>query len=151
MDTTYITNHIGLIAGTVLFLVAAGFWKTILWFFGIIIVPDDSLGTVTKKFVIFGDNSNLPDGQIITLKGEAGFQADTLSPGLHVGLWPWQYAIELIKFTCYCDLDDDMEPDGCVLDQHKPEDCIYAAKLRAAGKGRNDCAEWRPIDLNRAH
>jgi uncharacterized membrane protein YqiK len=75
------------------------FWKGFLWLFGIIIVPDDSIGTVTKKFVIFGSNRNLPDGQIVALEGEAGFQADTLSPGLHMGLWPWQYTIELIKFV----------------------------------------------------
>jgi uncharacterized membrane protein YqiK len=61
-------------------------------------VPDDSLGTVTKKFVLFGAHSRMPDGQIIALNGEAGFQADTLPPGLHIGLWPWQYAVELVKF-----------------------------------------------------
>lgn len=75
------------------------FWKSIISLIGVIIVPDDSLGTVTKKFVLFGANSNLPDGQIIALKGEAGYQADTLSPGLHLGLWPWQYSISLVKFT----------------------------------------------------
>ena len=96
MDT--ILNSPSLVAGTVAILVAAIFWKRVLWFFGIIIVPDDSIGTVTKKFVIFGANSKLPDGQIVALEGEAGYQADTLSPGLHVGLWPWQYSIDLIKF-----------------------------------------------------
>lgn len=94
-----ILSNLGTIA-VVLFVVAAALcWKAILWIFGIIIIPDDSLGTVTKKFVIFGANSNLPDGQIIALEGEAGFQADTLSPGLHMGLWPWQYRIETIKFS----------------------------------------------------
>ncbi len=61
-------------------------------------VPDDSLGIVTKKFVLLGANRSMPDGQIIALHGEAGFQADTLPPGLHLGLWPWQYAVELAKF-----------------------------------------------------
>lgn len=62
-------------------------------------MPDDSIGTVTKKFVIFGNDRTLPDGQIVALKGEAGYQADTLSPGLHMGLWPWQYDIAIVKFT----------------------------------------------------
>jgi len=75
------------------------FWKQILWVFGVIIVPDDSIGTVTKKFVLFGSHRNLPDGQIVALEGEAGYQADTLSPGLHMGLWPWQYDVDLVKFT----------------------------------------------------
>ena len=94
-----ILNNLGTIGTIFLVLAVVLFWKAFLWLFGIIIVPDDSLGTVTKKFVIFGANSNLPDGQIIALEGEAGYQADTLSPGLHMGLWPWQYAIELIKFS----------------------------------------------------
>jgi hypothetical protein len=37
---------------------------------------------VNKKFVLFGSNRTLPDGAIIALKGEAGYQADTLAPGL---------------------------------------------------------------------
>ena len=74
-------------------------WRVILWLFGIIIVPDDSIGTVTKKYVTVGAHRTLPDGQIVALQGEAGYQADTLSPGLHMGLWPWQYTVDLVKFT----------------------------------------------------
>ena len=92
-------DHLTLIGSIVAVIAVFLFWKPILWLFGVIIIPDDCLGTVTKKFVIVGSNRNLPDGQIIALEGEAGFQADTLSPGLHMGLWPWQYTIELIKFT----------------------------------------------------
>jgi uncharacterized membrane protein YqiK len=94
----FVIGNLGLVVGLALLLVAVIFWKTVLWLFGVIIVPDDSIGTVTKKFVIFGTNSKLPNGQIIALEGEAGFQADSLSPGLHMGLWPWQYAIELVPF-----------------------------------------------------
>jgi uncharacterized membrane protein YqiK len=94
----FVFRHLGLIGGFVLIIAAAFFWKALLWLFGVIIVPDDSVGTVTKKFVIFGANRNLPDGQIIALEGEAGYQADTLPPGLHIGLWSWQYTVELVKF-----------------------------------------------------
>ena len=73
-------------------------YKFVLWLFGVIIVPDDSVGIVTKKFVLFGANKSLPDGRIIALNGEAGYQADTLAPGLHIALWPWQYTVELVKF-----------------------------------------------------
>jgi uncharacterized membrane protein YqiK len=48
--------------------------------------------------VLFGAQRTLPDGKIIALSGEAGFQAETLSPGLHLGLWPWQYSVEMVKF-----------------------------------------------------
>ncbi len=65
---------------------------------GIALVPDDGIGIVTKKFVLFGQRRKLPDGKIIALEGEAGFQADTLAPGLYFGFWPWQYAIEVQRF-----------------------------------------------------
>jgi len=67
--------------------------------FGMVIVPQDSIGLVNKKFVLFGKNKTLPDGSIVALNGEAGYQADTLAPGVHFGLWPWQYVVTLQKFT----------------------------------------------------
>ena len=60
---------------------------------GIAAIPEDSIGVVNKKFVLWGVNKSLPDGKIIALKGEAGFQADSLAPGLYFGYWPWQYNI----------------------------------------------------------
>lgn len=66
--------------------------------FGIVIIPEDSIGVVNKKFVLFGGNRTLPDGAIVALKGEAGYQADTLAPGLHFGFWPWQYEVARVKF-----------------------------------------------------
>jgi hypothetical protein len=47
---------------------------------GIASIPDDSIGVVTKKFALFGATT-LPDGKIIALHREAGYQADTLAPG----------------------------------------------------------------------
>ena len=74
-------------------------YKWILRLFGVAIVPENQIGLVTKKFVIFGKDKELPDGRIIATKGEAGFQAKTLAPGLYFGFWPWQYEIKLIEFT----------------------------------------------------
>jgi uncharacterized membrane protein YqiK len=87
-----------LIAGLVAIVVLLACWRLLLWLFGVIIVPDDSVGVVTKKFVLLGNNRSLPDGKIVALHGEAGFQAGTLSPGLHIGLWPWQYTVDKVKF-----------------------------------------------------
>lgn len=75
------------------------FYKQALRIFGIIIVPEDKIGLVTKKFVLFGDVKNLPDGKIIATKGESGFQATTLAPGLYFWKWPWQYEVLLQDFT----------------------------------------------------
>lgn len=85
----------GLVVLAILLVVA---YRTVLRLFGIVIVPEDSVGVVTKKFVLFGENKTLPDGRIIALRGEAGIQADTLAPGLHWWLWPWQYTTALQKF-----------------------------------------------------
>lgn len=74
-------------------------YKWILRLFGVAIVPENQIGLVTKKFVIFGKDKQLPDGRIIATKGEAGFQAKTLAPGLYFGYWPWQYEIKLVEFT----------------------------------------------------
>jgi uncharacterized membrane protein YqiK len=67
--------------------------------FGMVIIPEDKIGLVTKKFVLFGDNKSLPDGKIIALNGEPGYQADTLAPGLYWWYWVWQFDIDQVSFT----------------------------------------------------
>lgn len=75
-------------------------YKFILRFlFGMVIVPEDRIGLVTKKFVLFGENKELPDGRIIATRGEAGFQAKALAPGLYFGMWVWQYDVTMQQFT----------------------------------------------------
>ncbi len=75
-------------------------YKYILRFlFGMVIVPEDRIGLVTKRFVLFGSNRELPDGRIIATKGEAGFQGKTLAPGLYFWKWFWQYDVTMEKFT----------------------------------------------------
>lgn len=69
------------------------------FFFGMVIVPETSIGLVTKSFVLFGDHKELPDGRIIATSGEAGYQARTLPPGLYWWMWPWQYGVEMADFT----------------------------------------------------
>ncbi len=84
----------------ILILLCIGFYKFIFRFlFGMVIVPEDKIGLVTKKFVLLGDNKELPDGRIIATKGEAGFQAKALAPGLYFGKWVWQYDITMESFT----------------------------------------------------
>lgn len=76
------------------------FYKFILRvFLGMVIVPENKIGLVTKKFVLFGRDKELPDGRIIATKGEAGFQARALAPGLYWGMWPWQYSVNMQGFT----------------------------------------------------
>lgn len=84
-------------AGIILFVLL--FYKLILRvFFGLVIVPEDKIGLVTKKFVLFG-KQQLPEGRIIATNGEAGFQAQTLPPGVYFWKWIWQYSIQFQSFV----------------------------------------------------
>jgi uncharacterized membrane protein YqiK len=110
--------------------------RQILWFFGVILVPDDSVGVVTKKFALFGKHRGLPDGSIIALQGEAGYQADTLTPGLHFGLWPAQFRVELVKFLtippgkvgCVEACDGKPLPTGRIIARQVPCDSFQDAR-----------------------
>ena len=57
--------------------------------FGMTFIPDNHVGVITKKFAF----KHLANGRIVATRGEAGFQAATLAPGIRWGLWPWQYAV----------------------------------------------------------
>lgn len=56
---------------------------------GLVRVGENEVGIVVKTFA----TKKLQAGQFIALNGEAGYQADTLSPGWHLWLFPWQYEI----------------------------------------------------------
>ncbi|HXB39016.1 MAG TPA: SPFH domain-containing protein [Bacteroidia bacterium] len=91
----YITNYWWVIVPVLLLV----FYRLIFRLLGIIIVPEDKIGLVTKKFVLFGAHKELPDGRIIAVNGEAGFQAQTLAPGIYFWKWIWQYQIKLQALT----------------------------------------------------
>ena len=67
-------------------------------FFGLVIVPENKVGLVTKKFVLFGTNKQLTGDRIIAVNGEAGLQAKMLETGLHWWMWPWQYSVDMQGF-----------------------------------------------------
>ena len=95
---SYLTSPWAIGIASVLFVLFT--WKWILRVLcGMVLIPEDKIGLVTKKFVLFGANKSLPDGRIIALNGEAGYQADPLAPGLYFGYWIWQYDITLQGFT----------------------------------------------------
>jgi len=96
VPATALPVNIGWIISFVALVVFVLLYKWTFRLLGIYVIPDDSIGTVVKKFVLFGVNKQLPPGKIVALKGEAGIQADTLAPGLHIGLWPWQYDISIV-------------------------------------------------------
>ena len=52
-------------------------------------IRENRVGLVIKRF----GSRSLPPGALIALEGEAGYQADTLAPGLHWFYWLWQYRV----------------------------------------------------------
>ena len=74
------------------------FYRVTFRIFGVVIIRQDAVGIVNKKWKLIGSDQSLPDGRLVALKGEAGIQADTLAPGVKFGYWPWQYEVQLRPF-----------------------------------------------------
>lgn len=47
------------------------------------------------------------------------------------------------KWGCHCDLEEGMVPDGCVMDDGRPQDCVYAKP----GMHKQQCKYWLPVTL----
>ncbi len=74
--------------------------------FGWVLIREDQVGHVVKKL----STTQLPQGRIVALNGEAGYQARTLPPGLHFWLWPWM---------CRIDKRSVVAKDGNALPSHR--------------------------------
>src|SRR5262245_52535217 len=62
---------------------------------GVVRIGERQVGIVVKKFA----RRSLPVGRLVALEGEAGFQAETLAPGLHFGYYPWQFHVRKVPVT----------------------------------------------------
>jgi uncharacterized membrane protein YqiK len=141
----YVLDHWKLVTGILAAIILLLGYRWVLWLCGVIIVPDDSVGLMTKKFVLLGKNRRLPAGRIIALNNEAGYQADTLPPGLHLGLWPWQYQVDLVKFFtvppgkvgCVEACDGEPLPSGRIVAQLVSCDSFQDARAFLQNKGQS--------------
>jgi len=77
-------------AGVLGFLLSAA----LLAWFTIRRIPNQQVGLVEK---LWSRHGSVPEGSIMALHGEAGYQADLLRGGIHIGLWRWQYRVH--KFS----------------------------------------------------
>jgi uncharacterized membrane protein YqiK len=57
---------------------------------GLRYIANNKVGVVEKLWSMKG---SVPEGGIIALNGEAGFQAEVLRGGMHFALWRWQFRI----------------------------------------------------------
>jgi uncharacterized membrane protein YqiK len=63
---------------------------------GLRYIANNRVGVVEKLWSVKG---SIPEGRIISLDGEAGFQAELLRGGIHFGLWRWQYRIHRLPLV----------------------------------------------------
>jgi hypothetical protein len=59
-------------------------------------IPNQQVGVIEK---LWSARGSVPEGRIIALDGEAGFQADVLRGGLHFRLWRWQYRVHKVPLV----------------------------------------------------
>jgi uncharacterized membrane protein YqiK len=59
-------------------------------------IPNKQVGVVEK---LWSHRGSVPEGRIIALHGEAGYQAELLRGGLHFGLWRWQYRVHKVPLV----------------------------------------------------
>ena len=59
-------------------------------------IPNNRVGVVEK---LWSSQGSVPEGHILALDGEAGFQGDLLRGGIHFGLWRWQYRVHVMPLV----------------------------------------------------
>ena len=90
MNAAITLYGVGITAGSVVFGLIA-----LYWLLGLVLIDERQVGVVIKRF----GSCSLPPGRLLALSGEAGYQADTLAPGLHFGYWRWQYQVLKMPVT----------------------------------------------------
>ncbi len=88
---TFLGEH-WVLAGVALLIVCL-MWAPLIT--GAVLISERQVGIVVKRW----GGRGLEPGRLIALAGEAGYQADTLAPGLHFGLWRWQFRIIKVPVT----------------------------------------------------
>lgn len=59
-------------------------------------IPHNRVGIIEK---LWSSQGSLADGRIVSLTGEAGYQAQLLRGGIHFGFWRWQYRIHKARLV----------------------------------------------------
>lgn len=63
---------------------------------GMRVIPNDKVGIVEK---LWSGAGSLPEGRLIALDGEAGFQAELLRGGIHFGFPMWKFRVHTVRLT----------------------------------------------------
>ena len=73
------------------------FFFLLIFLFGLVIIRENQVGVVIRRFSWSG--KKLPEGRVIALEQEPGYQARTLGPGFHLWYFPVMYKIEKYPIT----------------------------------------------------
>src|SRR5262245_24470150 len=87
-----ISNVLSTIGITGLVLIGSAFALLFAAWLTLRFIPNHAVGVVEK---LWSAKGSVPEGQILALSGEAGFQADLLRGRIHFGYWRWQYRVHL--------------------------------------------------------
>ncbi|MBK8434665.1 MAG: flotillin family protein [Chloroflexi bacterium] len=106
---------------------------------GLVRINEREVGVVIKRF-----GPRMAAGKMIALKGEAGYQADTLPPGWHFWYFPWQYRVIKAPMTSIAPgeiglvvaADGDSIPPQRILGKVVPCDNYQNARLFLTGGGQ---------------
>lgn len=109
---------------------------------GLVVIRENQVGVVVKRLSWKG--KRLPEGRIVALEGEPGYQARTLGPGFHLGYFPLMYKVEKHPLTViqpgFVGLvianDGDSPPIDRVLCESVECDNFQNAELFLRGGGR---------------
>lgn len=63
---------------------------------GLRYIPHDRVGVVEK---LWSPKGSVSEGRIVALQGEAGYQAEMLRGGVHLGYWRWQFRIHKVPLV----------------------------------------------------
>ena len=109
----------------------------------LVLIRERQVGIVVKRF----SQRSLAPGRFVALDGEAGYQADTLAPGLYFGYWPWQYRVIKVpvavvpqgEIALVIAADGTAMPSEHILGKYVECDCFQDARkfmLSGGEKGR---------------
>ena len=59
-------------------------------------IPNNCVGVIEK---LWSASGSLDEGQLIATDGRAGYQAEILRGGVHVGYWRWQYRVHKLPLV----------------------------------------------------
>ena len=128
----------------------AGMWilgllATIYFVVGFVLryVPNDCAAIVEKMWSLTG---SVPEGRLIALNGEAGYQAELLRGGVHFGYWRWQYRIHKVRLVTIAQgkigyvyaRDGEPLPSGQTLARGLPCNNVQDARKFLLGDGTPD-------------